>query len=76
MLVKQNALDHNLDYLKAADVVETSLFVDDCLTGAESVDKVIDLHQKLVALLTKGGFILCKLNSSDPKVMDHIEPEL
>ena len=53
MSVKQNALDHKLDYLKAADVVETSFYVDDCQTGAESVDEAIDLHQQLVALFAK-----------------------
>ena len=76
MSVKQNALDHKLDYPKAADIVETSFYVDDCLTGVDSVDEAIDLHQQLVALFAKGGFILRKWNSSDPKVMDHIEPEL
>ena len=76
MSMKQNALDHKLDYPKAADVVETSFYVDDCLTGAKSVDEAIDLHQQLVALFAKGGFILRKWNSSDLEVMDHIEPEL
>ena len=34
MSVKRNALDHALEFPKAADVVKTSFYVDDCLTGA------------------------------------------
>ena len=76
MSVKQNALDHKLDCPKAAEVVETSFYVDDCLTGAESVEEALDLQNQLVTLFSKGGFLLRKWNSSDPKVMYHIEPEL
>ena len=76
MSVKRNALDHKLEYPKAADVVETSFYVDDCLTGAEFVEEAIDLHQQLVTLFSKGGFLLRKGNSSDPNVVDHVETEL
>ena len=76
MSVKQNALDHALDFPKAADVVETSFYVDDCLTGAESVEEAIDLHQQLIALFSKGGFLLRKWNSCEPQVIEHIDPEL
>ena len=76
MSVKQNALDHALDFPKAANVVETSFYVDDCLTGAESVEEAIDLHQQLVTLFSKGGFLLRKWNSSDSQVIDHIHPDL
>ena len=76
MSVKRNALDHKLEYPKAVDVGETSFYVDDCLTGAESVEEAMNLHQQLVTLFSKGGFLLRKWNSSDPKVLDHVEPEL
>ena len=76
MSVKRNALDHALEFPKAADVVKTSFYVDDCLTGAGSVEEAVDLHQQLVTLFSKGGFLLRKWNSSNPQVVDCIDPEL
>ena len=74
--VQQNALDHAKDFPKAASVVEASFYVDDCLTGAESAEEAIDLHQQLVTLFNKGGFLLRKWNSSDSRVLDSIDPKL
>ena len=67
MSVKRNA--------KAANVVENGFYVDDCLTGADSVEDAIDLHQQLVKLCAKGGFLLRKWNCSDPEVIQHIKLE-
>ena len=36
----------------------------------------MDLYQQLLDLFAKGGFFLCKWNSSDPHVLCHIKPEL
>lgn len=38
MLVKHNATDHAVEFPKVAAIVETAFYVDDCLTGAISVD--------------------------------------
>ena len=75
MSVKRNAMDHALEFPKAAAAVETAFYVDDCLTGANSVDEAIDTHQQLLKLFDKGGFMLHKWNCSDRNVMCHIEPE-
>ena len=76
MSVKQNALDHTLEFPKAARVVECAFYVDDCLTGADSADEAIDLHHQLLNLFAKGGFVLRKWSSSDSTVLHHILPEL
>ena len=44
MSMKQNALDHALEFPKAADAVENAFYVDDCLAGAHSVEEAINLH--------------------------------
>ena len=76
MSVKRNALDHALEFPKAANAVESAFYVDDCLTGADSIDEAIGLHHQLLNLLAKGGFLLHKWSSSDPAVLRHISPEL
>ena len=76
MCIKQNALDHASVYPLAAKAVENSFYVDDGLTGADSVEGAIELHVQLQSLFSKGGFLLRKWNSSEPAVLQHIEPEL
>ena len=76
MAMKHNALDHALEFPKAAEAVKSAFYVDDCLTGADSIDEAIGLHHQLLNLLAKGGFLLRKWKSSDPAVLHHISPEL
>ena len=76
MVVKRNATNHALEFSKAANAVKTAFYVDDCLTGADFIEEAIDLHQQLLNLFSKGGFLLRKWNSSDPNVFNHIEVDL
>ena len=75
-MVKQNALDHALDYLLTINAVDCSFYVDDGLTGADSPDEVIKLQKQLQVLFAQGGFLLRKWNSSVPSVLQHIPAEL
>ena len=76
MAVKQNAIDFATEFPVAAKVVDTSHYVDDCLSGANSTAEAIDLHTQLHTLFSKGGFLLRKWNSSDPEVIKHIPTDL
>ncbi len=75
MAVKQNALDFAIDYPQAAEVVK-SFYVDNGLTEADSVQEAIELQGQLQDLFSKGGFLLCKWNSSDPSTLQHLSPDL
>ncbi len=76
MSVKQNAADLAQQYPQAAAAVDQSFYVDDALTGADSVDDAIELQDQLHRMFTKGGFLLRKWNSSEPTVLQHIPPDL
>ena len=76
MSVRRNALDHALAYPLAAKAVEESFYVDDGLTGADSIEGAIELHAQLQTLFDKGGFLLRKWNSSEPAVLQQIAAEL
>ena len=76
MSVKRNARDHTMEFPKAAKAVETAFYVNDCLTGADSVEDATNLYHQLLDLFEKGGFLLRKWNSSDSEVLCHIKPEL
>ena len=76
MAVKQNAIDFAHEYPLAAEVVERSFYVDDCLTGATSPKLAVLLQQQLNDLFSRGGFLLRKWNSNDPSVLQSIPGEL
>ena len=58
------------------DAVEKSFYVDDGLTGADTVEKTIELQRQLQDLFARVGFLLRKWNSSEPTVLQHITSEL
>ena len=76
MCVKQNTVNHALTHPHASRVVETSFYVDDALTGADSTQKAIELQRELQDLFSQAGFLLRKWNSSDKEVLQHIPTEL
>ena len=47
MSVKQNAVDFALEYPQAAEAVKKYFYVDDGLTGADTVDDAIKLQTQL-----------------------------
>ena len=76
MAVKQNAMELANKYPLAADAVHKSFYVDDGLTGADDIDSAITLQRQLQDLFAHGGFMLRKWNSSEPRVLQAIYPEL
>ena len=47
MCVQQNALDFASEYPLAAKAVEDPFYVDDGLSGADSNEEAIEMHQQL-----------------------------
>ena len=76
MAVKHNAIELADKYPLAAEAVYKSFYVDDGLTGADDVETTITLQRQLQDLFTRGGFMLRKWNSSEPRVLQTISPEL
>lgn len=76
MSVRQNAMDLAHEYPLAARAVEESIYVDDCLTGADNIQEAIGLYTQLKCLFQCGGFPLRKWNSSESEVLNSIDPSL
>ncbi len=74
--VSQNALEFAAKYPLAASVANTSIYVDDCLTGAETLEEAIHLQTELHNLFDEAKFLLRKWNSSDPSVLEHVPSQL
>ena len=76
MSVKQNAHDFAMTYPLAFEAVSQGFYVDDGLTGADTVEGAINLHKQLQDLFDQAKLLLRKWNSNEPQVLQHISPEI
>ena len=76
MALKQNAIDYKESHPQAYQVVLNSFYVDDGLTGADSIDEAIKLREELQRLFHLGGFTLRKWKASQQQVLASIPEEL
>ena len=76
MSVKQNASELSDKYPLAYKAVCNSFYVDDGLTGADSVTEAIRLQQELQQSFSLGGFLLRKWTSSNPDVVKDLPADL
>ena len=76
MAFKQNAIELTDKYPLAGHVVHESLYADDTLNGADSIESAIALQRQLQDLLACGGIFLRKWNSNESFVLEAIRPEL
>ncbi len=63
------------NYPLVAKSVDTSFYVNDGLTGADSIPDAIELQQQLQNLFSTGGFLLRKWNSSE-QAIQHLPADL
>ena len=76
MAVKQNTMDFALQYPLATQKVYEAFYVDDGLTGADSITEASHLQKQLQELFHNGGIVLRKWNSNEPEVLNHLPAEL
>ena len=74
--VKQNVIDLALEFPSAAKPVDQSFYVDDGLTGADSVQEAVELQKELQKMFERGGFTLRKWNSSKPAALQYTPDNL
>nr|XP_018906843.1 PREDICTED: uncharacterized protein LOC109036879 [Bemisia tabaci] len=68
--LKQLVLDENKDFSEAAcRVVDEDTYVDDSLSGADSIPEVIELRDELYQLLSRGHFYPRQWASSHPEAL-------
>ena len=76
MAVKQNALDNAHTYPQAIQSVLDSFYVDDGLTGADSIEEAVYLQKQLHRLFSGAGFTLRKWTTNKPDILAHVAQEL
>jgi len=49
---------------------KTHLYVDDLLTGAETIEEARSIRNEIIALLSCGGFAIRQWASNDKRIVD------
>lgn len=71
--LKQLAIEHQRSSPQASQVIRTDFYVDDLLSGANTVDEAISLCQSVSSILKSGCFELRKWKSNNPHVLEGIK---
>ncbi|XP_053686921.1 uncharacterized protein LOC128736463 [Sabethes cyaneus] len=71
----QVATDNKEKYPGAAATIRSDFYVDDLLSGADTVESAIQLRRDLSAMLAEAGFPLKKWASNTPEVLVGVPPE-
>lgn len=66
--------DEGQDFPAASQALKNALYVDDLLTGAQTIEETINLRNEVVALLKRGGFNLRQCASNDLRVLEGLPP--
>lgn len=80
----QCAIDHSHEFPNGSRAVLECFYMDDCLTGADSIEDANNLKQEMIGLLKKGQFELAKWASNitelhrteNPSYLEIKEPEV
>lgn len=75
-VLRQLASDYQTQYPEAAAIVRQTFYVDDCLTGTNSLDEAKRLREQLNQLLAKGCMTLRKWRSSSAALLESVPEEL
>jgi len=74
-VLKQLALDEQDSYPIGSQVLLNDFYVDEVMTGGDSLREVLHKTQELIALLNQGGFELRKWASNYREALQHIPSE-
>lgn len=71
--LKQLAIDESDKYPEAARILREDFYIDDCMSGSDTVAEAIRISQDLKNLLSRGGFQLKKWSSNNAEFMQSLK---
>ena len=75
-VLRQLALDYKYTHPRAAQIIRTIFYIDDCLTGADTLQEATFLRVELNSLLDKACMTLRKWSSNSTNLLQTIPEEL
>ncbi|XP_070521658.1 uncharacterized protein [Cardiocondyla obscurior] len=74
--IQKLADDERHSYPRAADILQNHMYVDDLLTGANSIEETRAIRDDVIALLKRGGFTIRQWASNDLRVINDLSNEV
>lgn len=74
--LKQLALDEGSECPLAAEALSSDCYMDDLLTGAESIQEAKTLRDDIIELTKKAGLKLCKFTSNKEEVIQDLDESM
>ena len=71
-IANMSVMDYAMEFPLAFSAVKDNFYVDDGLTGANSVEEAIKLYEQLYCLFSNADLLLHKWNSSEPQVLERV----
>ena len=75
-VLRQLAEDYQSEFPRAAQIIKESFYVDDCLTGADTLEEAKLVRQELNEVMRKGAMTLRKWRSNFSELLSTIPEEL
>lgn len=73
--IQKLADDECVAFPKAARIIKKHLYVDDLLTGADSIDEAPKIRDEVIALLSRGGMNIRQWASNNESVIEGLATE-
>ncbi|XP_018405306.1 PREDICTED: uncharacterized protein LOC108781739 [Cyphomyrmex costatus] len=71
-VIQKLADDERHAFPRAPKILQTHLYVDDLLTGADSIEEARRIRDELIMLLAKGGFVIRQWASNDDRIVSNL----
>ena len=75
-VLHQVATDHHDEFPRAADIITSRFYVDDMLTGSDTLEDATNIRTELNNLIQKAGMALRKWRSNSGDLLNTIPEEL
>uniref|UniRef100_A0ABD2X0V2 Reverse transcriptase domain-containing protein n=1 Tax=Trichogramma kaykai TaxID=54128 RepID=A0ABD2X0V2_9HYME len=71
--LQQLSEDEGSEFPRSANILKNDLYVDDLLTGADTLSEMIQVRDEIISLLRRGGFDIRQWASNHHHALDNIE---
>ena len=71
-VMQKLAEDESYTFPRASEIIKTHFYVDDLLTGAETIEEAIIIRDEIIKVLSKGGFNIRQWASNEQQILNDL----
>lgn len=72
----QLALDEAKNFPRACKLLTRDFYVDDFISGADSIEEILNIRDEMIQLLSRGGFVIRQWASNQVEALENISKEI